>query len=105
MATDNREGLSGSTLAGKNLMRALREAQVKITVVAGTTSATNIAVTGIATEDTIVSCLRLNRDATAANIDIADVTAEANITSAGNIQLTTTNTTGDTLIVVWANKN
>ena len=70
-----------------------------VAVVAGAAADTNIAITGIETEDSLVSVLRLNKDATAANIDITDVTAEADITSAGNIQLTDTVTTGDTLIV------
>lgn len=73
----------------------------KVSTPAGAGVDTNIAVTGIKTGDTLVSVLRLNRDATAANIDITDVTSEASITSDGNIQLDTTDTTGDRLIVHW----
>ena len=70
-------------------------------VVAGTTANTNIAVTGILVSDVLAAVVRLNRDATAANIDISDVRSEASITSNGNIQLSTTNTTGDSLLVLW----
>lgn len=76
---------------------------IRSAVVAGTTAATNIAVTGITLQDRLVAVVRLNRDATAANIDISDVQSETSITSAGNIQLSTTNTTGDSLLVVWQN--
>ena len=41
----------------------------------------------------------MDLDSTAANIDVDDLTSEASITSAGNIQLSTTNTTGDKLTV------
>lgn len=74
---------------------------LKVVVVAGTTAAANIAVSGIATTDKIVAVVRVDLDATAANIDVDDLTSEASITSAGNIQLSTTNTTGDKLIVFW----
>ena len=73
----------------------------KVTVVAGTTAAASIAISGIATTDKIVAVVRVDLDATAANIDVDDLTSEASITSAGNIQLSTTNTTGDKLIVFW----
>ena len=73
----------------------------KVVVVAGTTAAANIAVSGIATSDKIVAVVRVDLDATAANIDVDDLTSESSITSAGNIQLSTTNTTGDKLIVFW----
>jgi hypothetical protein len=68
---------------------------------AGTTAATNIAISGIKTSDVLAAVLLLNRDATAANINIGSVLSEASITSDGNIQLSTTNSTGDTLIVFW----
>jgi hypothetical protein len=68
---------------------------------AGTTAATNIAITGIKTSDALAAVFLLNRDATAANINIGSVQSEASITSDGNIQLSTTNSTGDTLLVFW----
>jgi hypothetical protein len=78
--------------------------RMKFNVLAGTTANTNIAVSGIATDDVLMFCLRLDRDATAANITMADVTAEVAITSAGNVQLSTTNTTGDSLLLIWCDK-
>lgn len=74
---------------------------LKHNILAGTTADTNIAVTGIVTTDKVQYCWRLNRDATAANVDITDITSEVVILSDGNIQLTDTNTTGDTLILCW----
>jgi len=74
---------------------------IQQTTAAGTTAATNIAISGIKLNDTLVGVLLLNRDATAANINIGSVLSEASITSDGNIQLSTTNSTGDTVIVTW----
>lgn len=70
------------------------------TLVAGTTATTNIAVTGIATEDTLQSVLMQDGTTKA----VTNVSSEASITSAGNIQLATTDSTGNTLIVNWYNK-
>ena len=79
---------------------------VKFTVVNGTTSATNIAISGIATTDKIVSVVKL--DFTLAEgthntrtWEASDLTSEASVTSAGNIQLSTTNTSGEILLVLW----
>jgi hypothetical protein len=68
---------------------------------AGTTAATNIAIPGITINDRLAGVFLLNRDATAANINIGSVLSEASITSDGNIQLSTTNSTGDALMVIW----
>lgn len=83
--------------------RYMKSPIIRSAVVAGTTAVTNIAVTGITLQDALVCVMRLNRDATAANIDISSVLSEASITSAGNIQLSTTNTTGDSLLILWQN--
>lgn len=74
--------------------------QVKMQVVAGAGANTNIAITGITTADRLVGVARLDRDATAANINLLDDSANCSITSNGNIQ-STTNTTGDALLVLW----
>ena len=74
---------------------------LKFAVVAGASAVANIAISGIATTDKIVAVVRVDLNATAANIDVDDLTSEASITSAGNIQLSTTNTTSDKLIVFW----
>lgn len=77
--------------------------QVRAQVVAGAGANSNIAITGILTTDKLVCVARLDRDATAANINLLDDTANCSITSNGNIQ-STTNTTGDALLVIWARR-
>lgn len=90
-----RESITPHTRKG----RAIVELQSVVTeVVAGTTSATNIAVANILTTDTLESVIMF-----AAGVP-SDVTGEASITSNGNIQLSTTNSTGNTLIVRWLDK-
>ena len=69
---------------------------IKFAQLDGTTAATNIAVTGIAVEDTIVSCIEL-ASGTALPTDRTSTTT---ITSAGNIQCSTA-TTGDFLLLHW----
>lgn len=65
-------------------------------------SAGNHTVTGIATTDTLISVVRLNRDATAANIDISAITSEFTITAASTINNAGgTDTTGDTLLITY----
>lgn len=99
-------GAGGAAEDFDALVAAVGELQrLKVNVLAGAAADTNIAVSGIKTEDTILTCLRLNRDATAANIDITNLTSETAITSDGNIQIDTTVTTGDTLILFWFDKN
>ncbi len=78
----------------------------KFSVVNGTTANTNIAVSGINTQDRIVSVVKL--DFTLAEggpntrtWEASDLTSEASITSNGNIQLSTTNTTSEILLVFW----
>lgn len=96
-----------NTISNADLLNAANSYPVglKMNVLAGAAADTDIAVTNIATTDKIVSCLRLNRDATTVGtIDIDDLTAEVVILSAGNIQITTTTTTGDTLILTWWDK-
>lgn len=73
-------------------------------LVAGTTATTNIPVAGIATEDTIQSVIGHDPDNATPALQVLDLTSEASITSAGNIQLSTTNTTGYDLVVTWFNK-
>ena len=79
---------------------------LKATVVNGAAAATNIAVSGIATTDKIVSVVKL--DFTLAEVapnvrtwEASDLTSEASITSAGNIQISTTVTTAEILLVFW----
>ena len=73
----------------------------KITVVAGADVNTNMAVSGIATEDKILSVIAHKNDGTV----VDDVTDEASVTSAGNIQVTTTNLTNYFVVVHWYDKS
>ena len=79
---------------------------VKFTVVNGTTAATNIALSGIATTDKIAGVVKLDFTLTEGTPntrawDASDLTSEASVTSAGNIQLSTTDTSGEILLVLW----
>lgn len=76
-------------------------AAVKSAVIAGG-AAGALTVTGIATADTLIGVIRLDRDATAANINISSLTSEFTITGADTIDNTAgTNTTGDSLLVLY----
>jgi hypothetical protein len=106
----------GSPPAGDTLTDALIELQgLRISVVNGADDDVNIPVTGIGADDTLVSVLEVapvpvTYDAGppvavgGGGVTLADRTAEAEITSAGNIQLATHDTTGHQLIVVWFDK-
>ena len=79
---------------------------LKFTVVDGAAANTNIGVSGIATSDKVVSVVKLDFTLTEGTPntrtwEASDLTSEASITSAGNIQLSTTNTTGEVLLVFW----
>ena len=79
---------------------------VKTTVVSGAAANTDIAVTGIETGHTLLGVVKL--DFTLADgapntrtWDADDLLSEASITSGGNIQLSTTATTGAVLLVTY----
>lgn len=73
----------------------------KSAVIAGG-AAGDLVVAGIGASDRLVGVIRLNRDGTAATIDIASLTAEFTITAANTINNAAgTNTTGDSLLVLW----
>ncbi len=71
---------------------------VQITLVAGASASTNIAISGIATEDSLIFVGHLSTAASIATL--VDDTANCSITSAGNIQ-SSTDTSSDQLMVVW----
>lgn len=74
---------------------------VQMTAIAGGAAGDHV-VTGISPFDRIVSVIRLNRDATAANIDISAITGEFTISDDDEINNTGgTNTTGDSLLVTY----
>lgn len=72
---------------------------VKTFVGAGAAANTNIAVTGIATEDQIISAWVFTTAAAIASV--ADLTSECNVTSAGNIQFTTTSTASNSVCLLY----
>lgn len=83
--------------------------KLKTAVLSGAASTTNIALTGVATTgDRLLSVVQFDvavdtgTSATGNKVqNVADLTSEATITAADTIQLSTTNTTGDKLLVVW----
>ena len=79
---------------------------LKFTVVNGAAAATDIAIAGIATADKIVGVAKLDFTLSEGTPntrtwEASDLTSEASVTSAGNIQLSTTNTTGEVVLVLW----
>lgn len=87
---------------GKLVVYRSGNANIKTFVVAGA-AAGNVTVTGIATTDVLKSVIRLDRDATAANVNLSDLTSEFAICAADTIgNAAGTNTTGDALLVVVA---
>jgi hypothetical protein len=72
---------------------------LQFTVVNGAAANANIAVTGIKRGDGLLAVLR-----EAAGVLTSDLVAQANITSDGNIQLTTQVTTGEKLLVIWSKR-
>ena len=75
----------------------------KVAVVAGG-AAGDIIVTSIAVGDELVTVVRLDRDATAANINISDLTSEFTVGAGLINNAAGTNTTGDSLMVLWIDK-
>lgn len=83
-------------------------AATKVAVVAGAAAVTNIPIAGILTGDALVGVVQFDlaadtgSSATGNKVqNVVDRTSEASITSNGNIQLSTTVTTGDVLLVIW----
>ncbi len=99
----NLELLAGDRNGLYDLIKELQG--LRVSVVAGADDDVNIAVTGIATEDTLLSVLQVEPDNGSGGTMLTDRTGESSITSAGNIQLTTTDTTGKQLLVIWYNKS
>lgn len=65
-------------------------------------AAGDLTVTGITTKDRLVAVVRLDRDSTAANINISNLLSEFTITAANTINNAAgTNTTGDSLLVIY----
>lgn len=98
---------SGSPPEGRDLSQAIVELQnLSFNIVAGAAADTNITLTGYSAAggDTVKSILRLVGAATTLT-NITDLTAELQVGSTDStIQIATTNTTADKLLVVWYNK-
>lgn len=74
---------------------------IKTAVIAGG-SAGNLTVTGIKTSDELVGVVRLDRDATAANINLSSLLSEFTITATDTINNTGgTATIGDALLIIY----
>ena len=79
---------------------------IKTTVVSGAAAATDIAVAGIVTGDTLLGVAKLDFTLTDGTPNTrtwaaADLRSKASVTSAGNIQLATTDTSDAVLLVTW----
>jgi predicted RecA/RadA family phage recombinase len=101
------ETVSANATTEIQVMKALPSRNGKLTraVIAGG-SAGNLTVTGITQKDELVAVLRLDIDATAANTDLDDLTAEFSITAADTINNTGgTASTGDKLLVLYIDRS
>lgn len=73
----------------------------QVDLVNGTTAATNIAVSGIKTTDKLMAVIGFDPDNATPASQVQNFSSEASITSDGNIQLSTSNSTGFDLMVMW----
>jgi redox-sensitive bicupin YhaK (pirin superfamily) len=88
----------GPQEAARDAVKELQSLTVK--VVAGAAANTNIPVAGLDLDDVIVSVLHFDI-ATGTVVDVLDKSSEAVVLTTGNLQLTTTVTTGDKLVVIF----
>lgn len=95
-------GSSEGTIQPDKVFKAhIGEQLIRSAVIVGG-AAGNLTVTGIAVGDNLIGVIRLNRDATAANIDMSGITSEFTITAANTINNAGgTNTTGDALLILY----
>ena len=87
---------------------AVSPSDLRQSVVGGAAADTDIAVSGILTTHTLLGVVKLDFTLTdgtpnTRTWDADDLLSEASVTSDGNIQLSTTDTTGAVLIVTWLN--
>lgn len=94
MASPEDQKVLAARFAGRN-------PRIRQTIVAGDTATTNIAITDIALDDVLAGVVFLDFTTPANN---AELLSEASITSAGNIQLDTTDTSAGYLIVTWLDR-
>lgn len=92
--------------AGTNGVAVAATASALVSRVIAGGAAGNLTVANITTSDRLVCVMRLDRDATAANINIENLTNQFTVTDANTINNTDgTNTTGDSLLVIWERPN
>lgn len=72
-------------------------AMLRTTVVAGDAAKADLTVAGLALDDQLVQVLFQDGD----QIVQANLVSEASITAAGTMQLSTTDTTGGRLVILW----
>ena len=82
-----------------NMAVALSSFNLKIDMLAGANADTNIAVAGIEVGDTIIACFHITT--TAAIATMVDIVSEVVILTDGNIQLDSTATGSDSLLLFW----
>lgn len=95
--------------AAEDARTAVKELQsLKTAVVAGAAAAANIAVAGLDADDVLVGVVRFDlavdtgTSATGNKVQaVSDLTSEATVHSSGNLRLSTTDTTGDSLLVLF----
>lgn len=76
--------------------------ELRYAVVAGAAAGTNIAVSGIRRRDEVLLAVAVEPPTSTAGNALDDVGDEVTIPSDGYIQLSTTNTTGKQILVLWA---
>lgn len=81
------------------MTRSKPQFNIRRTYADGASATTDIAISGIATEDVILWVDHISTKAD--NATVVDISSEVSITSAGNIQLSSTDTSSDLLRVVW----
>ena len=101
-----RENLAALEARTASLSGLVSASAVRQTVVAGAGTDTDIAVAGIETGHTLLGVVKLDftlteGDPNTRTRDAADLLSEASISSDGNIQLGTTDTSGAVLLVTW----
>ena len=86
------------------LTKVIEELQgVKMFVATGAAAEATITVTGIGADDTLVAILQLPATGNIDDLVVIDLD-EASIEAANEIELATTDTTSDKLLVIWAAK-
>ena len=73
----------------------------KTSVTSGAAADNNIVCANITTKDQLLAVIGFDGDGASLGVQVIDLTGEASITSAGNIQCDTTNTAAYRVLVLW----